>query len=305
MEPQYRSLLRTTLSLCILVLFFSGACRRHEGVPPTAVVKVGDRLLTLDDFKRSLERNTGMELAQIAPKAESPLLDQFVEEVVLSEWAAQSGFDVPSDKIAQAVRSEAGSTVVEKRDELRRARLIADITAKVAEPTKEQIRRYYDEHAEEFRSGEQVHVKQILVRDRKVADDIIDQLRHGASFEELSQKFSSAPNASRGGEIGYVGRGQLPKVFEDEIFRLRPGLTSNVIETDSTFHIFKVDDYQPAGTMSLDSAEPLIRSRLKSDAATRDVDALVDEAARKITVTVFTKRLPFDYTGHFPTNKDE
>ncbi|HVT04077.1 MAG TPA: peptidylprolyl isomerase [Thermoanaerobaculia bacterium] len=288
------------LSLC----FVSFGCRKSESIPADVIARAGDRFLTLGDFKRYLIRNTGTELAQIAPSATSPLLDQFIEEIVLAEYAGQHGFDAPAAKVAAAVRSDPSSTVVEKRDELRRTALIGEITSKVSSPTEQEIRAWFDQHREEFKTGEQVHVKQILVRDQKVADEIVDQLRHGVSFEELSRKYSSAPNAERGGEIGYVGRGQLPKVFEDEIFRLRPGLTSGVIETDSSFHIFKVDDFQPPGEIDVRNAAPLIGAKLRSDAASEQVKELLNTAKAQFPIVIYSKRLPFDYTGTLLRNRE-
>jgi len=290
-------------SLLLFSIFFVG-CKKRENIPADVVARVGDRFLTLGDFKRYLVRNTGTELAQIAPSANSPLLDQFIEEIVLAEYAGQHGFDAAAGKVAAAVRSDPSSTVVEKRDELRRTALIADITSKVPAPSDQEVRTYYDQHRNEFKTGEQVHVKQILIRDQKTADEIVDQLKHGVAFEDLSKKYSSAPNAERGGEIGYVGRGQLPKIFEDEIFRLRPGLTSGVIETDSSFHIFKVDDFQPPGEIDLPGASALISSRLRSDAASEQLRDLLATAKSQFPIVVYPKRLPFEYAGVLPRNRN-
>ena len=199
-------------------------------------------MVTLGDFKRYLDRNTGTELAQMGPEVASAMVDQYLEEVILSEYAAGHGVEIPAEKIASAVRNDAGVTVIEKRDEMRRQKLIGDMSENVPMPADTDIRAYYDQHPGEFKSGEEVHVKQILVHEESVAGDIEQKLHAGASFEELSGQYSLAPNAKKGGEIGYVSRGELPKMFEDEIFALKPGSVSGVIRTDASFHIFKVED---------------------------------------------------------------
>ena len=186
-------------------------------------MRVGDRMLSVDDFKRYLDRNAGTDLAQMAPEVASAMLDQYVEEVVLAEYAATHGVEVPTDAIATAVRSDAGATVKEKRDEIRRQKLIAGLAAEVPEPTEAQIREYYEQHQNDFRSGEEVRVRQILVHDEDLANAIDAKLKKGASFEDLSRQYSLAPNAKKGGDIGYVSHGELPKMFEDEIFSLAPG----------------------------------------------------------------------------------
>ncbi|HEX7154328.1 MAG TPA: peptidylprolyl isomerase [Thermoanaerobaculia bacterium] len=269
------------------------------------ITRVGERMLVLADFKRYLERNTGTDLANLTPEVASAMLDQFIEEIVLSEYAASHGVEVPAEKIAAAVRNEAGSTVIEKRDEMRRAKLIADMAAETPEPGAEEVQAYYAEHQSEFKSGEQVRVRQILVRDEAIANDIVARLKRGTPFGELSSEFSRAPNAKRGGEIGFVSRGELPTMFEEQIFRLQPGQVSEVIRTDSSFHIFQVDERRAAGMIDLESAAPAIRTRLKEDAIRERLNQLVASSRRDMKIAVLTRRLPFRYSGSFPTAADE
>src|SRR5207237_5657658 len=106
------------------------------------------------------------------------MLDQYIEEVLLSEYAASHGVEVPAEKIASAVRTEAGSTVIEKRDEMRRQKLVADLIADTGTPAEADVRAYYEQHAAEFRSGEEVHAKQNLVHAEAPAHDTADKPKH-------------------------------------------------------------------------------------------------------------------------------
>lgn len=296
---------RRVATFLLVILSLLAACKRKPSIPPDVIVRVNERMLTLADFKRYLDRNAGAELAQVTPEVASAMLDQYVEEIIVSEYAASHGVEVPTEKIAEAVRTEAGATVVEKRDEMRRQRLIANISTEIAEPTDDEIRAYYQKHQSEFRSGEEVRVRQILVNDETVAKDIVAKLKGGASFEDLSTEFSRAPNAKRGGEIGFVSRGEVPKMFEDEIFRLKAGQVSDVIRTDSTFHIFKVDERRPPGTLDVQAATPLIQARLREDAVRERMAQLVASSRREMTIAVLTRRLPFNYSGALPKAEDE
>jgi peptidyl-prolyl cis-trans isomerase C len=293
------------LSLFLVALAVLAACHRKPSVPPDVVARVGERMITLGDFKRYLERNTGTELAQMGPEVASAMLDQYLEEVVLSEYAAGHGVEVSAEKIASAVRNDAGATVIEKRDEMRRQKLIADITAETAQPGDDEVRAYYEQHTGEFKSGEEVHVRQILVHDEALASEIQQKLKSGAAFEQLSAQYSLAPNAKKGGEIGYVSRGELPKMFEDEIFALKPGSISSVIRTDSSFHIFKVDERRPPGTIDLNTAAPVIRERLKDDSGRQRLSELVTKAKGELSIAILTRRLPFKYGGTLPKSENE
>ena len=297
--------MRSWRVLLLLILVVVAACKRKPAIPPDVIARVNERMITLADFKRYLERNAGSELAQLTPEVTSALLDQFVEEIILSEYAAAHGVEVPADKIAEAVRTEAGATVIEKRDEMRREKLIANLTAEVRQPSDVDIITYYRQHPGEFKSGEEVRVRQILVSDETLAKEIREQLKKGASFEELSAEHSRAPNAKRGGEIGFVSRGEVPKMFEEEIFRLAPGEVSEVIRTDSSFHIFRVDERRPAGTLDVQAATPLIVARLREEALRERLAQLVASSRREVNIAVLTRRLPFRYSGALPRAEAE
>jgi parvulin-like peptidyl-prolyl isomerase len=292
---------RFILALCLAI----AACHRKPSIPADVVARVGDRMITLADYKRYLDRNAGTDLSQVGPEVSSAMLDQYVEEIILSEYAAAHGVEIPAEQIASAVRNDAGATVIEKRDDMRRERLIATISADVPAASDLEVRAYYDQHAGEFRTGEEVHVRQILVHDEAVADTIEEKLKHGASFETLSTQFSLAPNAKKGGEIGFVGRGQLPKMFEDEIFALKPGGISSVIRTESSFHIFKVDERRAPGVVDLQRAAPVIRERLKDEQVKNRIAEVVSKARKEMQIAVLTKRLPFRYSGGLPKSENE
>jgi parvulin-like peptidyl-prolyl isomerase len=281
------------------------ACHRKPSIPADVVARVGDRMITLADFKRYLERNTGTDLAQLGPEVASAILDQYMEEIILSEYAAAHGVEIPAEQIASAVRNDAGATVIEKRDDMRRQKLIAELAADIPVPTDLAVRAYYDQHTSEFRSGEEVHVRQILVHDETLADQIEEKLKKGASFDELSSQFSLAPNAKKGGEIGFVGRGELPKMFEDEIFALKPGTVSGVIQTESSFHIFRVDERRAPGIVDVQTASPIIRERLKEEEVRSRIADVVGKARKETQVAVLTKRLPFRYSGALPKSENE
>jgi peptidyl-prolyl cis-trans isomerase C len=291
--------------LPLLILLAAFACHRKPSTPPEVVARVGDRMLTLADFKRYLERNAGTDLAQVNPEVASAMLDQWIDEIVLSEYAATHGVEVPAEAIAQAVRNDAGSTVIEKRDEMRRQKLIASLNADVPDPTDDQIRDEYDKHPNEFKSGEEVRVRQILVHDENLASEIVERLRKGEHFEDLSSKYSLAPNAKKGGDIGYVSRGELPKMFEDVIFALKPGQVSNVIKTDSSFHVFRVDERRGPGTIDLQTAAPVIRQRLHEDAVRDRIAQLVSKSRGDMQISILTRRLPFKYTGTLSKSENE
>jgi peptidyl-prolyl cis-trans isomerase C len=108
---------------------------------------------------------------------------------------------------------------------------------------------------------EQVHARHILVKvdpkadatqkaaARKKIEDIQKQLKNGEDFSELAKKASDCPSNAKGGDVGYFGRGQMVKPFEDAAFSLKPGEVSGIVETEFGLHLIKVMDKKPEKIM--------------------------------------------------------
>jgi len=57
------------------------------------------------------------------------------------------------------------------------------------------------------------------------------------TFAELAKKYSDCSSAKRNGDLGFFGRKQMQKPFEDASFALRPNEMSDIVSTDSGVHI--------------------------------------------------------------------
>jgi peptidyl-prolyl cis-trans isomerase C len=88
----------------------------------------------------------------------------------------------------------------------------------------------------------QVKASHILVSSRKEADKVLNKLKAGARFEDLAKKHSSCPSGRKGGDLGYFGRGQMVKPFENTAFTLQKGQTSEPVHTQFGYHLIKVTD---------------------------------------------------------------
>jgi peptidyl-prolyl cis-trans isomerase SurA len=68
----------------------------------------------------------------------------------------------------------------------------------------------------------------------------LQQVKSGADFAELCRKYSEDPgSAARGGEIGFMERGDFVPEFEEVAFLLEPGQISDIVKTRFGFHIIQ------------------------------------------------------------------
>ena len=94
------------------------------------------------------------------------------------------------------------------------------------------------------------------------ANDLLEQIHKGASFEDIAKKYSDGASAADGGALGVFKRGQLAKELEDKTFAMKPGEVSSVIRTKQGYVILKVVEHQEAGIPPLKQAEPHIQDAL-------------------------------------------
>jgi peptidyl-prolyl cis-trans isomerase D len=158
-----------------------------------------------------------------------------------------------------------------KVPETRNVQLIVADQAKVADTiqiTDAQIQDYYNAHKDEYRTPERVHARHILLstankpkdevpKIQAQAEALDKQVKAGGDFADLAKKNSQDPgSAQKGGDLGWVSRGQMVKNFEDAVFTLKPNEISNVVPTEYGFHIIQVLEKQPAHLQSLDEVKP-------------------------------------------------
>jgi len=94
------------------------------------------------------------------------------------------------------------------------------------------------------------------------ANDLLKQIRGGASFEDVAKKNSDGPSAAEGGTLGVFERGKLAKPIEDATFALKTGEITGVIQTKQGYVILKVDEHTMAGIPPLKEAMPHIQDAL-------------------------------------------
>ena len=73
--------------------------------------------------------------------------------------------------------------------------------------------------------------------------DIRDRILKGEDFSELAKKYSDDPSVTyNGGDMGWVGRGQMVPEYEATAFRLEQNEISQPFETEYGFHIMQLLD---------------------------------------------------------------
>jgi len=190
------------------------------------------------------------------------VLDQIIEQQLLQEKALKSGI-------------ERDKEYKEALNKLKN-RLALDIwMKKQLEKIKisdKEAKKVYEEHKNSFQRPESVHARHILLKTEEEAKKVIDELNKipksklKSKFEELAKTKSTGPSASRGGDLGTFGRGQMVKPFEKAAFALKVGeFTKEPVKTQFGYHVIYVEEKNPAQTIPFDQVKDRIKQNLKME----------------------------------------
>ncbi|MFQ6035881.1 MAG: peptidylprolyl isomerase [Sedimentisphaerales bacterium] len=158
-------------------------------------------------------------------------------------------------------------------------------------PSQADIEKYYEENKEQFKSAERVRVAHIVKyvdwqTDEATAYNTLKQaqeeLKNGAAFEVVVDKYTDC--ADRGGNLGYISRGQLVEEFEDVVFNLSIGQVSDIFRTRFGFHIAKVYDRKPGLIASLNEVKKEIVDELIYQRRDEVINEFIDQLKSKAKI---------------------
>ena len=160
--------------------------------------------------------------------------------------------------------------------------------------TDAELHKQYQDNLDNYRVPERVNVRHILIKTqgkpkdqwpqlKAKAEDILKQLQHGGNFAQLAKKDSEDPgSAEKGGELGWITRGQTVPNFDKAAFSLKPGELSGIVETEYGYHIIQVEKKEPATVKPFDEVKPQLMAEAQKDAATANLKKAADNARAAI-----------------------
>jgi parvulin-like peptidyl-prolyl isomerase len=242
-------------------------------------------------------------------------LDKLVEQQLILREFKTAGYSLPESVIDDLVQEtikadfndratltktlEARGMSYEKfRQQIRERFIVEQLRLKnisqeiIISPHK--IEKYYVDHREEFKEEDQVKLRRITLNKSsdpkdpnatKMAEEILQRLKDGASFAELASMYSKGSAESREGVWYY--RTALRRELAEAAFALNPGQYSGVIETPGECYLLIVDEVNKSHYKPLTEVRTVIEKNLRLEERNRLEKQWIDRLKKKTFVQYF------------------
>ncbi|MEM7582129.1 MAG: peptidylprolyl isomerase [Acidobacteriota bacterium] len=262
------------------LLLALGGCHKPPAGGADVAVRIDGEEIHYGEFELYLRDYLSGGDPSLDSAVQSGLFDQFLDAQLLIRLAIERGLVETEVDMRQAIEL-----------------LLSDYPRQA--PTSAQIQAYYEAHKSKYQRPEEVHLKQILVPERALAEEAQQAIADGEDFAQVAARISQEPRAHLGGDQGRLAREDLPASFVDAIFALAPGEVTDIISADYGFHLFQVVAVYPAEIVSLEQVSAEIAATLERLHLDELVNGFILEARDRYNIAVFPTNFPFDYQGYY------
>lgn len=277
------------------------------------VAKVNGEEITkaqLDEAFKAAVEASGVKAADLTPDQKLNGYRQILDELIMDKLVAKaaagetvSDEDInaeiaklkkqfPSEEAFEAQLKEAGQSP-EKLNASLRTMLQQQHWMQSQIKDQDQIgdadaKKFYDSNTEEFKNPETVKASHILFMVNKddspevlkqkedAAKKAAARAKKGEDFNKLAKELSEEPGAKEsGGDLGFFSKDRMVPEFAEVAFTAKPGDISEPVRTQFGWHIIKVTDKKPAGTVPYEEVKDQITAYLKSAKQREAVQAVL------------------------------
>lgn len=255
------------------------------------------------------------ELTKKIEEARQEILDQMIEDRLISQEAKRRGVVVddeeveermndvksrfPSDDDFEDAVNDSGISfdVLRNRykEQIMMSKLVNHEVKEKVVVTPSEISDYYAKHADEFKTPESAHLRNIVIRFeegnsellvKQKVDDICRLIKEGRDFSELAKLYSQGPQAQEGGDLGFIEKGHMRKEFNDAVFNLKVGEVSGPIKTETGYYIFKIEEKKEGYMRFLPEVHDAIENLIFQDKAKKRYREWIDKLKRDAFIQI-------------------
>ena len=264
------------------------------------IARVNNEIITQRQFEREREKlrqqlaqqYSGEELDANVKQYSKDLLRDLIDQALMVQKAKDLDINVETDLVKRLdeIRANFNLTSLEDlqkevekqgilwedfKENIRRNLLMREVIGREVGRTiivsREDARKYFEEHKQEFASPAGVPLAQILISSEKHkpaeaekrAKDALAELKAGQKWSDVVSRYSDDPaTANQGGAIGFMKEGTLASAISAAIAKLDVNDFSDIIPIKTGFLILKVLDRRHQGIPPFQEVEQQVQEKM-------------------------------------------
>jgi peptidyl-prolyl cis-trans isomerase SurA len=294
-----RRVLSVVGSLVVLIAMTAPPAPAVTRIVDRIIARVNNEIITQRQFDQEKEKlraqlaqeYSGAELDTQFREQSKNLLRDLIDQSLMVQKASDLDINVDTDVIKRLdeIRQQYGMASLEQlqkevekqgiiwedfKDQIKRQLLMREVIGREVGSriiiSRDDARKYYDAHKDEFKSPGIVHMEEILVSTQKHkpdeakqrAGEALAEINAGQRFSDVAKKYSDGPNADKGGDIGMVKMGTMAPEIATAIAKLDVNQTTGIIDTKFGPVILKLVERFSPGIPKFDEVEQRIEEIL-------------------------------------------
>lgn len=322
-------ILTAFLMLFVLTVSFMAVSHaKEEAAEKDVIATVNGTAISRSDF----EREVGRYEQQMAMMGQTPnpeqlneiqqrVLDGLIDRELLYQESQKEGIKASKSEVDERISTlkqrfpseEEFNKMIEKlglneaglrsqfEKELAIKALLDKKFAAKATITDQEMKKFYAENPDYFKTPERVRASHILVnvkpdaseadkaKARQKIQDVQKKVKKGEDFAGLAKEYSDCPSSAKGGDLDFFQRGQMVGPFQDAAFAMEVGDVSDIVETQFGYHLIKVTDKKPAGTVTFEEAKDKIKGYLEQQKMGEEVKQYAAQLKKGAKIQEFLK----------------
>jgi peptidyl-prolyl cis-trans isomerase C len=298
-----------------------GTAQAQEPEIPDPVATVNGSPISLSDFKWEMKNAVakGLNPDEAGEQGENSFRSRVLEELIgrelLYQESVKAGVSIddasvkerldnlkgrfPDEDVFKKAMEDMNMTEESLERHIQRGmsinKYVDEAFVQKAEVSENAVEKFYDEHPEAFTTPERVRARHILLekkpdsspeeieKNRELLTTIRKKVENGEDFGTLAKEHSDCPSSAQNGDLGFFGKGEMVREFEEAAFALEPGAVSEIVETQFGLHLIQLVERQPESVVPLDQIKDRLTLFLKQEkgkeAATAHLNELKKTAA--------------------------
>jgi len=294
--------------LYLLLSFLMVSCDQINIFSRPHVATVNGSKIYLDEYQSCLDKKILMVPREYLSQPddmkafEQEVLDGMITEKIMQLRAKELNISVSDTEVENKIKeirkdygedfaslfSQTNINYEEWKEEFRKELLLQklvefDVNSKI-KISDEEIEHYFKKHRGHYKSDSRVRVSQIVVRDMATAQSALRRVKEGEDFAKVAADVSISPEASRGGDLGFVTKLVMPEPLDNTIFQMPVDEISDIVQSSYGFHIFKIMEIQHARDRNLADVRDAVISDLRMQKEETAYVAWLDDLKKKAVI---------------------